>query len=56
MSRLFVQPIKEERIRLDNFIKDTTHELNTPITAILMSCESNNLSEKQIQRIRLRAN
>lgn len=56
LSKLFVQPIKEERIRLDNFIKDTTHELNTPITAILMSCESNNLSEKQIQRIKLSAN
>jgi two-component system OmpR family sensor kinase len=55
LAKLFLKPIKDEREKLNNFIKDTTHELNTPISAILMSTESNNLNEKQIQRIRLSA-
>jgi two-component system OmpR family sensor kinase len=55
LAKLFLKPIKDERIKLNNFIKDTTHELNTPISAILMSCENDKLSEKQIQRVRLSA-
>ena len=55
LAKLFLKPIKDERIKLNNFIKDTTHELNTPISAILMSTETTNLNEKQIQRIRLSA-
>lgn len=55
LAKLFLKPIKEEREKLNNFIRDTTHELNTPITAILMSTEKENLSEKQIQRVRLSA-
>lgn len=55
LAKLFLKPIKNERLRLKNFIKDTTHELNTPISAILMSTETTNLNEKQIQRIRLSA-
>lgn len=55
LAKLFLKPIKDEREKLNNFIKDTTHELNTPISAILMSTESENLSQKQIERIRLSA-
>ena len=55
LAKLFLKPIKEEREKLNNFIKDTTHELNTPISAILMSTESKNLSEKQIERIKISA-
>ena len=55
LAKLFLKPIKEERIKLNNFIKDTTHELNTPISAIMMSTESPNLNEKKIERIRLSA-
>ncbi len=55
LAKLFLKPIKDERLRLNNFIKDTTHELNTPISAILMSTETANLNEKQIERIRLSA-
>ena len=42
-------------MKLNNFIKDTTHELNTPISAILMSTENKTLSEKQIERVRISA-
>ena len=55
LAKLFLKPIKDERMKLNNFIKDTTHELNTPISAILMSTETETLNEKQIQRIRLSA-
>lgn len=55
LAKLFLKPIKEERIKLNNFIKDTTHELNTPISAIMMSTETPNLNEKKIERIRLSA-
>ncbi|OCL84738.1 Sensor protein kinase WalK [Arcobacter porcinus] len=55
LAKLFLKPIEEERERLNNFIKDTTHELNTPISAIIMSSQDKNLSEKQIERIKLSA-
>ena len=55
LAKLFLKPIRDERLKLNNFIKDTTHELNTPISAILMSTESINLSEKQIERVRISA-
>ena len=53
---LFLKPIKEARERLDNFIKDTTHELNTPITALLMCANSQSIQNpKNQERIRLSA-
>ena len=55
LAKLFLKPIKDERVKLNNFIKDTTHELNTPISAILMSAENKNPSEKQIERIKISA-
>ncbi|MGB3751383.1 MAG: HAMP domain-containing sensor histidine kinase, partial [Arcobacteraceae bacterium] len=48
--------IENERIRLDNFIKDTTHELNTPITALMICTDIQApRSEKNMQRIHLSA-
>ena len=55
LAKLFLRPIREERVKLNNFIKDTTHELNTPISAILMSTENKTLSEKQIERVKISA-
>ncbi|RXI42656.1 two-component sensor histidine kinase [Malaciobacter mytili] len=55
LAKLFLKPIKDEREKLNTFIKDTTHELNTPISAILMSAENEDLTKKQIQRIKLAA-
>ncbi|WP_206732282.1 sensor histidine kinase [Halarcobacter mediterraneus] len=53
LAKLFIKPIQNEREKLNNFIKDTTHELNTPISAILMSSESDNLTKKQLERVKL---
>lgn len=56
LAKLFIKPIINERIKLNNFIKDTTHELNTPITAILMCTSKGSLlTEKNMQRINLSA-
>ena len=55
LAKLFLKPIKDDRERLNNFIKDTTHELNTPISAIIMSCEDDNLTKKQLDRIKFSA-
>ncbi|QOP46594.1 sensor histidine kinase [Sulfurimonas paralvinellae] len=37
LSYIFLKPIKEKMEEIENFVKDTTHELNTPITALMMS-------------------
>lgn len=54
LAKLFLEPIKTEIETLDNFIKDSTHELNTPITAILMSIETlKDIDPKKKKRIEL---
>lgn len=40
LTKMFIQPIRNERIKLDHFIKDTTHELNTPVSSLLLSIEA----------------
>jgi len=37
--RIFLRPMRDAITLLDDFIKDTTHELNTPIAAILANVE-----------------
>jgi two-component system OmpR family sensor kinase len=57
LAKLFIKPIQIEREKLNRFINDSTHELNTPITALLMSIASKDLtSKKNINRIKLSAN
>jgi two-component system OmpR family sensor kinase len=56
LAKLFIKPIQMKRIQLDNFIKDSTHELNTPITALMLSVNSPMLqSPKNLERIKLSA-
>lgn len=40
LTKLFLKPMKDSYILMDNFIKDTTHELNTPVSAILANIET----------------
>jgi two-component system OmpR family sensor kinase len=58
LGRLFVAPMRESMERMNSFIQDTTHELNTPISTILTNiemletfgkCEKNN----ELQRIEI---
>jgi two-component system OmpR family sensor kinase len=37
LSQILLQPVKEKMSQLDKFIKDSAHEINTPIAALLMS-------------------
>lgn len=56
LAKFFISPIQKQREKLDNFIKDTTHELNTPIAALLMCVESPDpTSQKNLTRINLSA-
>ncbi len=59
LSRLILHPMNEAIALLDDFIKDTTHELNTPVSAILTNIEALQESElsptieKKIKRIEI---
>lgn len=39
LGKLFVAPMRESMERMNHFIQDTTHELNTPISTILTNIE-----------------
>ena len=39
LGKLFLSPMRNSITLLDNFIKDTTHELNTPVSTILANAE-----------------
>ena len=55
LSYMFLRPIKDKMQEIENFVKDTTHELNTPITALMMSTSraksKKTYDEKIIQNI-----
>ena len=55
LLRLLLKPMREAIELLDRFIKDTTHELNTPVNAIMSNIEminTENLDEKLTRKIR----
>ncbi len=39
LGRLFLKPMREKLEQMDRFIKDSTHELNTPVTTMLLALE-----------------
>ena len=45
LSYIFLKPIRDKMHEIEEFVKDTTHELNTPITALMMS--SSRIKSKQ---------
>ena len=52
--KLFLRPMRNSMMLLDDFIKDTTHELNTPISAILANIEmmdTDIMSEKNKKKL-----
>ena len=56
LAKAFIKPIQMKRLQLNNFIKDSTHELNTPITALMLSVNSPlPQTPKNLERIKLSA-
>jgi two-component system OmpR family sensor kinase len=61
LLNLFLSPMKTSLNILDRFIKDTTHELNTPLSAILSNIEMMEMdridaeNKKKINRINIAA-
>ncbi len=61
LARLFLKPMRDSIMLLDRFIKDTTHELNTPLSAILANIEMMDTSvmieknKKKLNRINIAA-
>ncbi|MCK5110534.1 MAG: HAMP domain-containing histidine kinase [Arcobacteraceae bacterium] len=55
LSKLFLKPMRDALHLLDTFIKDTTHELNTPVSTIVANIEmidtKNMDDEKLVQKI-----
>ncbi len=55
LLKIFLKPMKDALHLLDRFIKDTTHELNTPISAIISNVEMidvSDLDEKMAKKIK----
>jgi len=56
LGKLFLSPVRQQIESLDKFISDTTHELNTPISAILMTIQSlKGIEPKKMQRLKASA-
>lgn len=47
LAKLFITPIQSQRDKLNDFIKDTTHELNTPVSALLLCVENDDYYSEQ---------
>ena len=49
LGKLFIAPMRESMEQMNNFIQDTTHELNTPISTILTNIEMIEALQKEKQ-------
>lgn len=61
LAKLFLKPMRDSIVLLDRFIKDTTHELNAPLSAILANIEMMDMdvmaekNKKRLARINIAA-
>ncbi|BDY13712.1 sensor histidine kinase [Hydrogenimonas cancrithermarum] len=53
LGRLFLEPMREKIETMDRFIKDSTHELNTPVTTMLLALQK--IEKKECKPIYLKA-
>jgi len=52
LGKLFLKPMKETILDLENFIRDATHEMNTPISIILANIELLDEENRYLKRIK----
>ena len=52
LGKIFLAPLKEVINNLENFIRDATHEMNTPLSVILTNIELLDEENKPIKRIK----
>lgn len=58
LAKLFLQPIRNEIKRFDKFIADSAHELNTPVSALLLiadALKSSCTDTKNLSRLKIAA-
>ncbi len=56
LAKLFIYPIQSQREKMNTFIKNATHELNTPISALLLCTDLDNFyNEKNRELIKISA-
>jgi len=58
LGKIFLKPLKSSVVMLEDFIRDATHEMNTPISVILTNIEMlkmKNFDSKELQRIEFSA-
>lgn len=51
LLKMFLKPMRDSMMLLDRFIKDTTHELNTPISAIISNIELINIEKIEDEKL-----
>ncbi len=51
LSKIFMRPLRQRVSRIESFINDVTHELNTPITSLSMAAEQASRTGACPQRI-----
>jgi len=55
LAKLLLKPMRDSLYLLDRFIKDTTHELNTPVTSIMTNIEMIDrrvMAEKNLKKLK----
>ena len=56
LLRLFLKPMRDALHLLDMFIKDTTHELNTPVSAIVANVEMIDVEKLEDEKLKKKIN
>ena len=51
LSYMFLKPIRDKMQEIEEFVKDATHELNTPITALMMSTSRLKIQDKCNEKV-----
>lgn len=51
LSKILMRPVKEKAAQLNRFVRDSSHELNTPIAALMMSLPKLQTQESKYEKV-----